>query len=117
MILYAALVLAALLHSQDRTQTTKGPGVACAESFAIELKQGESLTANAGAEDFIVYEFERPDGSTIIYAGNYPQPGGVVLETKLQWPAVIVVHGSQEIANRVVIGPKADVLCKRKAAR
>ncbi len=118
MMLFAPLVLAALLQlPQDRTHTTKGPGVACAAAFAIELKQGESLTADEGAEDFIVYEFKRPDGSTIIYAGNYPQPGGVVLETKLQWPSVIVVHGSPEIARRIVYGPKLDLICPPKATR
>lgn len=118
MILQASLIAAlAGLGQQAESHVFKGPGVVCGASFAIELKAGETVSWTDSGMDFITYDFQRPDGGTIIYAGNFPQPGGVVIETGLDWPAKIVVHGSAEIAKRVVTGAGAATLCPTKAAK
>ncbi|MES2442869.1 MAG: hypothetical protein V4574_08565 [Pseudomonadota bacterium] len=118
MILFVSLIAALTgLPQQSAANLVKGPGVACGASFAIELKAGESLSWNDPQMDFIGYEFEQAGRGTILYAGNAPQPGGVVIETGLDWPAKIVVHGSPEIAKRIVIGTRAATLCPTKAAK
>lgn len=92
----------------------KGPGLVCGQAFAIVLRENESLSWKNPAEDFIVYRLVRPDGTSVIYEGNAPQPGGVVTRTGLSWPAKVVVHDKSEIAKRLRFGK--SILSKCPAA-
>jgi len=99
-----AILLAMMLASQDAAvgKAITGPSVACGAAFLIDLKSGERLSWTDNGMDFIVYTFVRPDGSTVIYEGNFPQSGGIERTTGRQWPAIVSVHGTADVAARVL---------------
>lgn len=107
----------AVLISQSEDFSVSGPGLACGSAFAVQLKAGERLSWTDHKMDFITYRFTRAGGSTTIYEGNFPQPGGIVFKTGKNWPAEVVVHDTAEVAKRVLTDTKSLTACQTKGKK
>jgi hypothetical protein len=113
-----AMLLAFLLQDTPREDhRIEGPGIACGNAFAIQLEVGETLAWTDAKMDFVVYRFIRPDGTTVIYEGNAPQPGGIESKTGMEWPSVVAVHGTPDVARRVKASKGAAVACHSKGSK
>jgi hypothetical protein len=112
-----AILLAIAVQNAPQAQRIEGPGPACGKAFAIQLQAGEALAWTDTGMDFVAYRFTHPDGTTVIYEGNAPQPGGIVSKTGMDWPSVVVVHGTPEIARGVKAGRDAASACRSKGSK
>ena len=112
-----AMLLAIAIRNAPQEQRVEGPGPACGKAFSIQLEAGEVLAWTDTGMDFVAYRFTRPDGITVIYEGNAPQPGGIVSKTGMDWPSVVVVHGTPDVARRVKASNDAADVCRGKGSK
>ncbi len=78
-------------------------------NFCLALAPDETIERVDPGSDFILYRYRRGDETVVIYEGNYPQPGGVVLQTGFNFPSVISIHGDEAFARRFLIGEQMSV--------
>ena len=76
-------------------------------SFCIALAADESIEREDPGTDFFLYHYRRGDRHIVIYEGNHPQRGGIILQTGQRFPAVLSVHGDPALARRMLVGERA----------
>lgn len=108
-----ALAIACLLASScaaagDAPTLGRGDHWYRSESFCIALHPDETIERQDGGGDFILYLYRRGAEEIVIYQGNYPSPGGVLLRTGLPFPALLSVHGPRALARRLLVGARAS---------
>lgn len=89
----------------SKYQIREGEALYCGESFSIAIPVSDSLFIEPNTpEDFYLYRWQKGAGLITIYEGNFPESGGIVIQTgRRDWPQVVVVHGSQADARTVRI--------------
>jgi hypothetical protein len=101
-----------------------GPALMCGEVFALDLGAGEIAIRRIPGVDFIIYDFEGPDGSFVLYEGNAPQPHDDEIVTGLDWPHVIAIHDNRSstakarsrIRDRLLVADALPSMCAAEAA-
>ena len=83
----------------------------CGEAFALALNETDQVTSRSPVEDFVLHTLTTPKGKLVIYEGNAPEPGGIVLRAGRDWPNYIVIHDSpgnltlaSEVRTRMFLG-------------
>jgi hypothetical protein len=76
------------------------------ETFCIALHSDETIERQDGGEDYILFLYRRGGEEIVIYQGNYPSPGGAIIRTGMNFPALLSVHGSRELARRLLVGKR-----------
>ena len=93
----------------------------CGEAFALGLRDGETVTAEAPTENSVFHLFESPKGSLVIYVGNTPMMSGTVHHSGLTSPMFVVVHEARgrpelapDVSARVFVKKEREAHCPAK---
>jgi hypothetical protein len=99
---------------QDQRDANANQMTYCGNSFAITVPSSDGFFVQPNlSEDFVLYRWQQNGRDVIIYEGNFPQPGGIVLRTgHASWPELVVVHGNQNDADAVRIVQTKPRGCK-----
>lgn len=104
----AGLIASSCAAAERAPALARGDRWYRSESFCIALHPDESIERRDGGEDYILYLYRRGPEEIVIYQGNYPSPGGILIRTGLGFPSILSVHGPRALARRLLVGARAN---------